>query len=251
MTRRMVTVGILFAFGLIAADELPKADAILDKYIEVTGGKAAYGKVKTDITTGEMTLGAMGIKGKMTMYSQAPDKRVVEINIDGIGKIVEGSDGKIAWSHSAMQGPRLKEGEEKDEALRQGRTNSDLEWRELYTKVETKGMDKVDGKDCYNVEVTPKSGKPQMRCYDKASGLLVRMTATQKSPMGEITADTFPSDYRKEGELIVPHKVTMKMAGQEMVMSIDKVEHNAAIPPEKFEPPAEVKALMSKPAAKQ
>jgi len=187
----------------------------------------------------------------MVGYSQAPDKRVVEITFEGIGKITEGSNGTLAWSNSAMQGPRLKEGEEKDEALRGARTNADSEWREVYTKAETTGVDTVDGKECWKVVVTPKAGKPQTRCYDKQSGLLVKSTVTQKSPMGEITADSFPSDYRKEGDLLVPHKVLMKAAGQEMAMTIEKVEQNPTIPPDKFEPPAEVKALMNKPAAKQ
>ncbi len=251
MTRRSITIGIFFAAALCAADDLPKGDALMDKYVQVTGGKAAYAKVKSEITTGEMTLGAMGIKGKMTSYSQAPDKRVVEINIDGIGKVVEGTDGKIAWSYSAMQGPRIKEGDEKDEALRQAKQNAEAEWREQFTKAETTGTDTVEGKTCYKVEVTPKTGKPQTRCYDKDSGLLVKMTMTSKTPMGEITVDSFPSDYRKEGELTVPHKVMTKLAGQEMGMTIDKVEHNATIPADKFEPPAEVKALINKPAAKQ
>jgi outer membrane lipoprotein-sorting protein len=251
MKRRSITIGIFFAAALCAADDLPKGEALLDKYIEVTGGKAAYAKVKSEVTTGEMTLGAMGIKGKMTSYSQSPDKRVVEINIDGIGKILEGSDGKIAWSYSAMQGPRLKDGEEKEEALRQAKQNADSQWREQFTKAETTGVDTVEGKQCYKVEVTPKTGKPQSRCYDKESGLLVKITMTSKTPMGEITVDSFPSEYRKEGELLVPHKVLTKLAGQEMGMTIDKVEHNATIPAEKFEPPAEVKALINKPAAKQ
>lgn len=251
MTRRSITIGLLFAAALSAADDLPKGEAILDKYVEVTGGKAAHAKVKSDITTGEMTLGAMGLKGKLTMYSQAPNKRVMEITIEGIGKIQEGSNGEVAWSYSAMQGPRLKEGEEKDEAFRQARANADVEWRELYTKAETTGVDTVDGKECHKVVVTPKTGKPQTRCYDKQSGLLVKLTMTSQSPMGEMTAESFLSDYRKEGELLLPHKIMTKVAGQEMAMTFDRVEQNPTIPADKFEPPAEVKALMNKPAAKQ
>jgi Protein of unknown function (DUF620) len=251
MTRRSISIGIIFAAVLCAADDLPKGETLLDKYVEATGGKAAYAKVKSEITTGEMTLGAMGLKGKMVAYSQAPAKRLMEITIEGIGKISEGTDGNIAWSNSAMQGPRLKDGEEKDETLRQARQNADAEWRELYTKAETKGVETVDGKDCYKVELTPKTGKPQTRCFDKSSGLLVKITMTSKSPMGEITVDSFPSDYRKEGDLLVPHKVMTKLAGQEMGMTIEKVEHNPTIPADKFDPPAEVKALMNKPAAKQ
>lgn len=250
MTRRNITLGLLFAAALGAADDLPKGETILDKYIEVTGGKAAHAKVKSDVSSGEMTLGAMGLKGKVMSYSQSPDKRVVEITLEGIGKISEGSNGEIAWSHSAMQGPRLKEGDEKAEALLQGKHNADSQWRDLYTSAETKGVESVDGKECYKVVVTPKSGKPQTRWYDKQSGLLLKMVMTSRSPMGEIEVESFLSDYRKEGELLLPHKISNKMAGQEIAMTIDKVEQNVEIPKDRFEPPAEVKALI-KPAAKQ
>jgi zinc protease len=251
MTRRNITIGLLFAAALSAADDLPKGETILDKYVEATGGKAAYAKVKSDVSTGEMTLGAMGLKGKLTSYSQAPDKRLMEITIEGIGKLSEGSNGEVAWSHSAMQGPRLKEGEEKAEALLQGKHGADAQWRDLYTSAQTTALETVDGKECYKVVLTPKSGKPQTRWYDKNSGLLIKMAMTSKSPMGEIAVESLLSDYKKEGDLLLPHKVVTKLAGQEMGMTIDKIEQNVEIPKEKFEPPAEVKALMNKPAAKQ
>src|SRR5688572_1179147 len=95
MTRRNITIGLLFAAALGAADDLPKGETIMDKYVEATGGKAAYAKVKSDVSTGEMTLGAMGLKGKLVSYSQAPDKRLMEITIEGIGKISEGSNGEV------------------------------------------------------------------------------------------------------------------------------------------------------------
>jgi zinc protease len=247
MTRRNTILGLLLsAAALYAADELPKGETILDKYVEATGGKAAYEKVKNDISTGSMALVAQGLKGGMVAYSQAPDKRVVEVTFEGIGKIVEGSNGEIAWSTNAMQGPRLKEGDEKAEALRQGRYNSDVRWRDLYKSAETKAVEAVDGKDCYKVLVTSKDGKEQTRWYDKTSGLLVKMAMTSKSPMGEIAVEVFPTDYRKEGELLVPHKVSSKLAGQELTMTIDKVEQNVEIPKEKLEPPADVKALIKK-----
>ncbi len=250
MTRRHITIGLLFAAALAAADDLPKGETILDKYVEVTGGKAAHAKVKSDISTGEMTMGAMGLKGKLIAYSQAPDKRVMEVTIEGIGKITEGSNGEIAWSYNAMQGPRLKEGDEKAESLQQARYGADAAWRDIYKSAETTGVDTVEGKECYKVLVTPKLGRPQTRCYDKQSGLLVKMAMTSKSPMGEIDVESFFTDYRKEGDILLPHKVTSKLASQELSITIDKVEQNVEISKDKFEPPAEVKALINKPAAK-
>ena len=107
---------ILVAARLHAADELPKGEAILDKFIEATGGKTAYQKVHSEVATGYMEFGAMQIKAKMTVYRAQPSFAYTEMTIEGMGKVQEGSDGKVAWSLSAMQGARLKEGDEKAES---------------------------------------------------------------------------------------------------------------------------------------
>src|SRR4051794_4598106 len=99
-------------FGL-ANDNLPKGETILDKYIELTGGRAAYEKNHSEVSVGTMEFVGKGIKGNISSYRAEPDKSYTEIDIQGIGKVKEGSDGKVAWSLSAMQGPRLKDGEEK------------------------------------------------------------------------------------------------------------------------------------------
>jgi len=59
----MSVAAFLAAGALAAADELPKTETILDKYIEATGGKAAYAKIHSEISTGTMEFAAMGLKG--------------------------------------------------------------------------------------------------------------------------------------------------------------------------------------------
>ena len=251
MKRRNVLLGLLLsAVALAAADDLPKGDAILDKYIEATGGKAAYDKVRSDVATGTMTFAAMGLTGKMVAYAQAPDKQLVEITLEGVGKLMEGATGDLAWGYSAVQGPRIKEGEEKAMALRQAKFNADANWRDIYKSAETTGSETIDGKDCYKVLLTSKDGKTSTRWYEKKSNLLTKMAMTTNTAMGEISVEVFPSDYRKEGDILLPHKSTNKAMGQEFTMVIEKVEQNAEIPKDKFDPPAEVKALI-KPGAKQ
>ena len=49
-----IGLAVTFAGILAAAADLPKGDALLDKYIEVTGGKAAHAKIHSDMTTGTM-----------------------------------------------------------------------------------------------------------------------------------------------------------------------------------------------------
>lgn len=247
---RILSIGIALTAALgiaTAADTLPKADTILDKYIEVTGGKAAYAKLHSETTTGVMDFPAMGMKGKMTAYHVEPDRSFVEIEMPGVGKLQEGTNGDVAWANSAMQGPHVKEGDEKNDAMQQATFNADLRWRDLYPKVETVGLEDVDGKPCYKLVLTPKSGNPVTKWYSKDTGLLVKIKVKAKSPMGEIESESVVSDYRKEGDILMPHKLVSHAASLEMAMTVESVQYNAEIPKDKFELPDEIKALLKKP----
>ena len=228
----------------VAADDLPKAETLLDKYIEVTGGKAAYQKIHTEMESGSMSIN--GITGTHTSYKAEPDKVLTEIVFEGLGKIQEGSNGKVAWSNSAIQGPHLKDGEEKETSLLMARFDGDVNWRAIYPKVETVGVESVGGKDCYKVLLTPKAGKPMTRFYDKESGLLVKSVMTTTSAMGEVTVESMLEDYRKEGGILRAHKISNKAMGQQFSVTVDKVVFNPEIPASRFDLPEEIQALLNK-----
>lgn len=245
----LALIGAVLAAGVAAAQPaggLPKADTVLDKYVEATGGKAAYAKLHSAVSTGSMEFTANGIKGTLTVWRVRPDKSLTEIDLEGVGKIREGSDGKVAWSLSAIQGPHLKEGDERAEALRNSRFNADENWREVFAKAETTAVETVEGKECYKLVLTPKDGSPVTRYYDRQSGLLVKIAMTVKSPLGEVPVESVASDYRKDGEILSAHKVTQKAAGQTFTILIEKTEYNVEIPPGKFDIPDEIKLLLEK-----
>jgi hypothetical protein len=229
-----------------AADDLPKAETILDKYVEVTGGKAAYQKHHTEISKGTFEMSAMSLKGSITNYEADPDKSLMEIDLGALGKSREGSDGKVYWSLSSMVGPHVKEGPERAQAMIAARFNAPLNWRDIFKDAKTTGTDTVDGKDCYKVELTPAEGSPITECYDKQSSLMVKMTMTAHTAMGDQPVDSFATDYRKEGDILMPHKMKQSVAGQEVVISIDSVTFDADIPADKFVLPDEIKALVKK-----
>ena len=238
----------LFAIAALthAEDKLPSADAVLDKYVAATGGKEAYAKVHNSVATGTMEIVGQGVKGTMTVYSADPVKMYSAVDIAGVGKIEEGTDGKIAWSLSAIQGPRIKQGEERALALRSANLKNRVEWKESYQSAETVGVETVDGKPCYKVVLTPKEGKPEINYYDKDSGLLVRQTTTVKTPMGEIPVDASIGDYRSDSGILMPHVLKQSVAGQQLLLTFSSIKFNADIPANRFDLPLEIKALMSR-----
>lgn len=234
------------ALAPLAAADLPKAETILDKSIEATGGRAAYEKLHSMVISGTMEVKAVGIKGTMTSYHAAPDQMLMEVNIPGVGAIRDGSNGELAWEVSALQGPRIKEGDEKANALREGKFNATVHWRDQYKQVVTAGLEKVNGKDCYKVVLTPKAGTPETQYFDTQTGLPVKVAMTVKTPMGELATESLIEDYRKEGDFLMPHKMTQRAAGQEITITFDNVQLNVDIPKEKFDLPEEIQALVKK-----
>lgn len=235
---------LLIGWTLMAAEETPKAEVILDKYFEVTGGRDAYKKIRTQITTGTMEFMGKGIRATITSYKAEPKKSYNVIEIEGIGKIEQGANGDVVWERSALQGPRLKDGEEKAAALREAALSAD--WRDLYKKAESAGTETIGDQVCYKVILTPDEGKPETRYYDKKSNLLVKVVKTVKTGMGEIPAEIMVSDYKDVGAIRVPHKLLQKGLGQEFLIVIEKVQHNAEIPKDRFDLPDDVKALVEK-----
>lgn len=244
MKQRILSM-LLVAASTFAAD-LPSAASLLDRYVEVTGGKQAYTARKSEIAHGTVEMAAMGVKGTLVRYAADPDLYLVTMEIPGVGRFLTGAKGGVAWELSDLMGPRTKTGLERAEALREARFNANAVWRELYPKVETTGEEAVNGEDCYKIAMTPAEGSPEILYLSKKTGLGVKMTATASTQMGDLAAEILYSDYKDFGGVLEPSRVIEKTAGQEIVITIQSVEVNSGISPSQFALPAEIAALVSK-----
>ena len=157
---RVCTVALLslclYPVSSRGSDEaLPKAEQILEKSIEATGGRVAYEKLHNRITRGTFSVAGMTSKAKMISYSAEPQKQYVLIESDALGKIETGTDGKTAWKITTMMGPQVIEGEERALIIRDSKFNALLYWKKLYKSAECVGVEEIDGKPCYKVVMTP------------------------------------------------------------------------------------------------
>jgi outer membrane lipoprotein-sorting protein len=227
-----------------AKEALPLAESIFDKYIEATGGKEAYKKMKNTVLKGSMDM--MGMTMEVTGYKAEPNLMLTEVNIPGMGKALEGFDGKNSWSYNPIQGPSIKQGKESEFAKIAAEFRQE-EWKNMYSKIETVGVEMVEGEECYKVAVTAKNGMAGANFYSKKSGLLIRTDAKTITEMGEFEAQITYKDYRKVGDLLlIPFQVVTSIAGMVMPMTYSEIKINVDLPKSTFEPPAEVKALISK-----
>jgi hypothetical protein len=252
---RRYTLGLVLAVPLLVAPlfvmqaraaDLPTPDSILDRFIEVTGGKAAYESRKSEVVTGTVEFAAMGLKGSMATYYQEPDKYYMAMELAGVGKLETGLTGGVAWENSVLQGPRIKFGEELAQALREADMNGAFHWRDLFAKAETAGEETVEGEPCYKVVMTPAKGNPVTMYFEKRSGLMRKTSVVAASQLGEVPADSISTEYRRFDRILEPAKITEKVAGQEFTIAIDTVKVNQPIPAERFALPEEVKALLAR-----
>lgn len=239
---------LVFVFGVSASRaqeaSLPKAETILDEYVEATGGKAAYDKLQNRVAEMSVELPSQGLKVDMTMYTARPNKMYAVSEAEMFGKIERGTDGNVVWEITSMTGPQLKEGEERTVILRGAVFDPVTAWRELFMNAECVGTEVIDGKSCFKVTMIPTEGDPETRYYDKVSHLLVRTDMDVDLPTGTVPMQTYVSDFKQVDGVLFSHKTRVVMMGHERIVTTDSLKHNVDLPPDRFTIPDEIKALI-------
>jgi hypothetical protein len=138
-------------------------------------------------------------------------------------------------------------GAELAQMMRMSRLNAMSNWREYYDSATTEADEEIDGKPCYRVAMMPKGeAKAELVWFEKDSGLVAQSRILLQSPTGEMTVESRPSDYRVVSGLKLAHKQIQTAGTAQIRTTMEKIEINVEIPAARFEPPAEVKALMKK-----
>lgn len=233
------------AASLSMAADMPSGESLLQRYIDRSGGAEAYAKAKDMAMTGTVEMPAQNIAGTVSIFEEG-EKSYTAMEFAGIGKIEEGFDGETAWENSALQGPRILDGEEKIEAKRAATLSRITSWRDVYKDAHTVGSEDLDGKPAWKVEMTAKEGKPETFFFDRESGLLVRISGVYTTPLGDFSAESTMSDFRPVAGILTPFALTEKAMSQTIVMRFGNISYNVSLPKDRFDPPAPVKALASR-----
>jgi len=219
------------------AVKMPTVQEILAKYVQAIGGKEANEKLKSRLSKGTIELAPMGIKGTFEAYNAAPNKSINKTTLDGIGEIIEGTDGATAWSINPLQGNRDKQGEE----LAQNKLFNNF-YREtmldkLYPKMELKGTEKIGTSEAYVVVGTPDNLPSETFYFDTKSGLLLRQDGTIISPEGKQPVKVFFEDYRDVDGVKVAFKTRAILPQIEIITTVTEVKNNVAVEDSKFAKP--------------
>jgi hypothetical protein len=215
----------------------PTVDEILDMFVQAIGGRQAVEKITSRVTKGAIDASTMGLKGELEVYAKAPNKSLTVQKISGIGEILDGYDGKIAWSQNPMMGLREKSGAELAATAREADLHAAIKIRQLYSKLELKGKEKVGDREAYVILATPAEGAPVKMYFDTQTGLMTRTATDLETPQGQFHVEVTRDDYREVDGVKIAFTMRQETSMGSAVIKLTEVKHNVAIDDAKFNKP--------------
>jgi hypothetical protein len=170
------------AFGA-APTALPSAAQVLDRYVALTGGAAAWHSKSTESDDIEgRTLDGERVVLRATVTVSRSGNSLSEIRVPQNGS--EGIYKGVAWASSHFSGVRIKHGMERDEAVRDSHILEEGDWREWYPKSRVEAFETIAGEPCYKVVLLP-SAVEKAEWFSQATGLLVQRSSVELSTSGD------------------------------------------------------------------
>ncbi len=198
-------------------------NSIMQDYFKAVGGKAEMEKVTSLSGVFTMAYGGATLNG--TDKRVLPYKQCLEIKAgpNTVGKEV--FDGVSGYK---MQGGAKKDLDET--GMKEAKDEKTIFPQLSYTSKEYIGKGKVGDEETYRLKVTFATGRVSVQQYSVKSGLLLQDEKTTTEEGQEISIITEYKDYKKIGNVMIPHTVTQSAAGQEFTFTYKEIKINEAIP---------------------
>ncbi len=197
-------------------------ESVLNQYFKVVGGKDKLESVNSIEQVYEFTMQGMPLV--QTMSFAQPNKMKVEAKMMGQTAFKVLFDGTNGYMEQMGAKVFLPEDQITEYKNRKGVID------ELYllenNTVKLDGIIATNGSDAYKMLIENK-GKKTIKYFDTKTGLLVKEEQFAKEPDGsEVVIYTNFMDYKPVNGILISHKITTNMFGQETEMNVKSVELN-------------------------
>jgi len=214
-----------------------RIDEAMQKFEAVIGSKEAFSKLKSRVTTARLEVPSSGMSLLMHMSMREPDRVLVEQDIPGMGRSLQGFDGKTGWAWNEMQGYRELHGAELVQLaalakLKPHLTSDDAPLRRIVSE----GVG-PDGHRVLAIDFSSVAGSTGICHFDLETGLLVKMeTVVQAGPGSALKVVMELSDYREVDGVKIAFLQAMANPAMRVVTRLLTVEHNRELPDDLFAP---------------
>jgi hypothetical protein len=213
------------------------ADQVLENYIKAIGGREAWKKLTTRISTGTIDVPAMSLSGLVTVREKAPNRSIFTVNFNG-AVFQQGFDGTVGWSNDPQNGLREQTGEELAETKRDSDFYHPLDLKQMYSKITVTGTDKIDDRDAYVVEASSGDLGTDKIYFDTQNGLVLRIVGQHHTMEGPATFTEDFSDFREVDGIKLPYTVRQESPSSTFTIKFTEIRHNEGIEDAAFAKPA-------------
>lgn len=212
--------------AVASAQALPDGKDLIAKHIAAMGGRDAMDKHNSLHITGTFSMAAMGIDGALHMYRAKPAQYLQQITLGQFGEMTSGFDGTTAWSINPMSGASVMSGDQAEQVKQQADFFSDFPDLAKYSTIQTVSAEDFEGRKCYKVKLVRADGTGEaMQFFDAETGLAAGMMRTMENPqMGKIDITIVMSDYKDQGGVKLPGKITQKTPQGDVTLTFTTYE---------------------------
>jgi zinc protease len=181
------------------------AIGVINDYLEAIGGTSKLNSVKSMHMS--MKTNLMGQDATFETYQMSPDKFAMKINMMGMTVQEQKYDGVKAVQAQMGNKTVITEGKELESMKKQAMMFEQLHYTKTEYKLELKGIENVEGANCYKIIVTDKDGESTTEFYDVKSNFLVRTVKTQEgAPGNQVSIITDYKEYKDVSGIMIPFK---------------------------------------------
>jgi zinc protease len=220
-----------------AAAALPSVDQVLYRYLDASGGRSAWLKLTTRVTTGTIEVASANLSGAIELREKAPDRILSVIRISG-ALFRQGFDGTVGWTDDPQNGLREQTGAELSEARRDADFYHPLDIKKLYSKLTVTGREKIGDREAYVLEAAVPEGDPDEIYFDTSTGLPLRVVSHRHTPQGVVDFHEDFDDYRVVDGIKRPFTIQQTNGATVLTIHITEIRHNVLLDDGDFTKPA-------------
>ncbi|QQS36002.1 MAG: hypothetical protein IPM56_17465 [Ignavibacteriales bacterium] len=205
-------------------------DTVISNYVKAIGGAENLSRIvdRTTVMRGVV----QGVNILIVSYQKAPNKLKQEIRAGEVDQKVffDGEKGiqLIGNDKTTIEGSELEKLKIESTIILL------LELDHYGVKANLTGMELINGKPAYKVEMILPSGTKWLQYYDAQSFLKVRELKDINTPQGTFTHEVLYSDYKTIDGLKYAFKLTQKIGGQSLDFNISSVKINSGLSDREF-----------------
>jgi hypothetical protein len=218
--------------------KLPSAEKVVDSYLKAAGGKKRLSSIRDATYEWTIVLKDQPV-GTAKTFIRAPASVRTEMTF-GNGQLTSGANGRSAWKRGLVgELQTLTDAEAaaaKLQAVLEAGHLVDIKKSNVLARVVS--IKNVEADPAYVVEFSLRNGARLRYLFSTTTKLLLSIEDDARQ-----TTSRF-EDYRAEGNLSEPHRVSVNTAGQgELTFVLQRASYNAGIADSVFDPPRGSEAL--------